>query len=152
MFKIMIVACLGLLLFGCASVEQPTASVKCSGENWQALGMQTAKKLKSVRSFDEYINACGSNLDPKAKAAFLDGYARALVDVCTFNGGFELGSSNQKYPEICPLEIRADFQKGYLDGKRHYDETMKKLNGMSDELEEEERTKRAREQIRPSSD
>jgi Protein of unknown function (DUF2799) len=150
MYKVIVLVCLGLL-FGCTSVEQSTTSAKCSGENWKELGAQAAKKFQSVRSFDEYIDACGSSLEPTAKSAFVDGYARALIEVCNYESGFSLGSTNQKYPDICPFEIQAEIQKGYLAGRRDFQDKMLRLNESSENLDEIERNQRSIDQIRKAN-
>lgn len=150
MYKLIMLVC-WVLLFGCASVEQSTTSVRCSGENWKELGAQAAKKFQPVRSFDEYIEACGSNLESTAKSAFVDGYARTLIDVCNYESGFSLGSTNQKYPDICPFEIQAEFQKGYLAGRREYQDQILRLNKSSENLDEIERNQRSIDQIRKAN-
>jgi hypothetical protein len=147
MYKIIICIGLSSLLFGCTNISQPTASVKCVGEDWRALGLQAAKKLKSVRTFDEYVNACGTSLESTAKAAFVDGYAIGIIEVCNYGTGYDLGSTNQKYPDICPFEIQSEFQKGYLTGRREYQDKMLRLNKTSDDLEEIERNKRKIQEI-----
>lgn len=139
MFKIMTVAGVVVLLFGCASVDKPAANISCSGQNWKTLGMQTAQELKPVRTFDTYLEQCGSNLDPNAKAEFVDGYARALIDICNYDKGFQLGAENRVIPDVCPLEVRADFQRGYVQGKRDYDQKMRNLKRLADQKEEIEK-------------
>lgn len=135
MFKAVTVIGLIALLFGCAGADRPFANVSCHGENWKELGMQTAKALSSIRTFDTYIETCGSSLDPTAKAAFIDGYARALIDICTKENGRKLGAANQELPNVCPLELRADFQQGYVQGKRDYYEKVRELKKISDDQE-----------------
>jgi hypothetical protein len=136
MFKTIMVVSLVAFLLGCAGAEKPVTNISCSGQNWKDLGAQTAKDLKPIRTFDAYIENCGSRLDPDAKAAFIDGYARALIDICNYKRGYELGAANHELPEICPLEVRADFQHGYAQGKREFDEKMRNLKRIMDEKEE----------------
>ena len=101
--------------------------------------MQAAKDFKPVRTFDTYIEACGSSLDSGAKAAFVDGYARALVDICNYDKGFTLGAENSEFPDVCPLEVQADFKRGYAQGKRDYDQKMRNLKRLADQKEEIEK-------------
>jgi hypothetical protein len=138
MFKTITAISLVALLLGCAGTEKPAANISCAGQNWKELGMQAAKALEPVRTFDTYIESCGPSLDPGAKAAFVDGYARALVDICTYKSGFDLGAKNSELPDVCPLEIRADFQQGYAQGQREYDEKMRHLKKMSDDRDQRE--------------
>lgn len=136
MFKKIMVVSLVALLWGCAGAEKPVTNISCTGQNWNELGAQAAKDLKPIRTFDVYIENCGSRLDPNAKAAFIDGYARALIDICTYNRGYELGAANHELPQVCPLEVRADFQQGYAQGNREYLEKMRNLKKVADDLEE----------------
>ena len=138
MFKIMTCAGLVVLLFGCASVDNPVANVSCS-QNWKELGMKTAQDLEPVRTFDTYIEQCGSSLDSGAKAAFVDGYARALIDICNYDKGFTLGAENREFPDVCPLEVQAEFKRGYVQGKRDYDQKMRNLKRLADQKEEIEK-------------
>ncbi|WP_331343908.1 DUF2799 domain-containing protein [Cellvibrio sp. UBA7661] len=136
MFKILMSTVLIVLLSGCAGAGKPVSNLGCSGENWKELGTQAAKAYKPVRSFDAYIESCGSRLESGAKSAFIDGYAREIIGVCTYDSGYQLGSSNQALPDICPLEIRDNFQQGYAAGNRVYKEKLQQLKTLVDEKEQ----------------
>lgn len=136
MFKMLTVSSLVILLVGCAGADKPVSNISCSGENWTELGFQAAKAHKPVRSFDTYKENCGSRLESTAQAAFVDGYARALIGICTYDEGYKLGSSNQKRPDVCPLEIRENFQQGYAAGNREYIEKMRELKKVVDDREQ----------------
>jgi hypothetical protein len=139
MCKTIMVVSVAILLSACAGATKPISGINCSDEDWKARGLQTAKDLKTVRTFDTYMEQCGSQLASTAKSDFVDGYARGLVDVCTFKSGFDIGASNQNFPDVCPLEIRADFQRGYRLGKRDYQAKVHNMNRIEDERAERER-------------
>jgi hypothetical protein len=136
MFKKLMIAGVVVLISGCAGTNKTVANLSCSGENWKELGSQAAKAHKPVRSFDAYIESCGSHLEAGARDGFMDGYARALVDICNYGYGYKLGSSNEPLPNICPLEIRENYQQGYLAGNRVYKERMHELKRITDDAEQ----------------
>jgi hypothetical protein len=136
MFKILMTVGLAVLLSGCAGTNKTASNLNCSGENWKELGSQAAKAHKPVRSFDAYIESCGSRLEPGARDGFMDGYAKALIDICNYDYGYKLGSSNEPLPKICPLEIRENIQLGYAAGNRAYKEKMDEIKRVADDREQ----------------
>lgn len=136
MFKMIMATGLVVLLAGCAGTNKTASNLSCSGENWKELGSQAAKAHKSVRSFDAYIESCGSRLEAGARDGYMDGYARALVDICNHDYGFKLGAANEPLPNICPLEIRENIQQGYAAGNRAYKEKMHELKRLTDDAEQ----------------
>lgn len=126
MFKIMIVACLGLLLFGCASVGEQEA-LACEGKDWRAFGKSAAESGVEIRTIDKYKNGC-SNFDKSSLDAYLDGYARGLITFCSYDQGYTHGKNSLPASEICPLEIRKLYVDGYNVGQREYKETILKID------------------------
>lgn len=110
----------------------------CTGNNWASVGYDTAKKGKSIRSFDEYTKACGANLSAGAKDAYIDGYTKGIIEYCTYDNGYKIGSANATIPDVCPYELRAEFIKGYKQGNL---EVSEKLRVMKDGSEKTRGTK-----------
>lgn len=123
---------LGLLivaLMGCSSYKQ----VACSGKDWYQLGFDTAATGKSVRTFDSYRDQCGSDLEDIAMDQYLDGYTKGIVGYCTYDNGYELGSTNRQVVVTCPHEIREEFEKGYHQGLAVFSQKEDMMGAMVEE-------------------
>ena len=126
MYKIIIVAFMGLLLFGCSSVGQQEA-LACEGKDWRAFGKSAAESGVEIRTIDKYKNGC-SNFDKSSLDAYLDGYARGLITFCSYDQGYTHGKNSLPASEICPLEIRKLYADGYNVGMREYKENILKID------------------------
>ena len=103
-----------LILVGCQSND---TYVNCDvNTDWQQLGVKTAQSGQDVRTFDQYKNACGSALPEDAQTLYLDGYTAGIKEYCSYENGFERGQKGLQDPKVCPLEIRAEFDKGFRIG------------------------------------
>lgn len=101
-------------LLGCNATSTQLACDATS--NWQVLGKQVALAGKSVREFDKYKASCGATLPDNAQAQYLDGYTAGINQYCSYENGFKLGEKGIPDPLICPLEVRAEFDKGFRIG------------------------------------
>lgn len=101
-------------LVGCNTT---TSQVECDNSiDWLSLGSEVALAGKSVREFDKYKASCGDGLPSNAQALYLDGYTAGIQQYCSYENGFKLGEKGIPDPQICPLEIRAEFDKGFKLG------------------------------------
>lgn len=130
MREVFAVAMLGFILTGCGG---NTKTLSCADSDWDQVGYDTAMAGKSVRTFEEYKKQCGESLETVAKQQYLDGYTRGVIEYCTFDNGFKLGSNNIQMPEVCPYEHRKNFVEGYNAGQFELAEKKRRL----DELEEQ---------------
>lgn len=131
--KIKILASLSLLaLAGCQSNDY---AVSCSSQtDWESVGLETAQNGKNVRSFETYKSSCGEQLPENAKSLYLDGYTVGIKDYCSYENGFKVGEKGLENPNVCPFEIRAEFDKGHKLGMLDRREKQKNV-----ELAERER-------------
>jgi hypothetical protein len=134
MYRFIVTLCITLLV-GCGGNVKPVA---CTGIDWTSLGHATAISGKSVRTFDSYRDQCGSNLEEGAIDSYLDGYTKAVIEYCTFDNGYSLGSLNRSVEATCPIEVRSGFERGYAQGARERND---KLSELDREREEHERNK-----------
>ncbi len=133
MKSIMSILCLSAVLTACGgNVKQDLA---CTGENWEALGYSTATSGKSVRSFDRYRDGCGDKLEKNAIRTYLDGYTRGILEFCTFDKGYELGFGNKTLPDVCPVELRDQYVKGYRKGQLEINAHLSKMDRLKEEQE-----------------
>ena len=101
-------------LVGCNTT---TSQVECDNAiDWLSLSSEVALAGKSVREFDKYKASCCDNLPGNAQALYLDGYTAGIKQYCSYENGFKLGEKGIPDPQICPLEIRAEFDKGFRIG------------------------------------
>jgi hypothetical protein len=128
--------CVSFLLAGCAGNVKDIA---CTGQDWAGFGYKTGAEGKSVREFDAHRSDCGAKLERNALKAYLDGYTRGIVEFCTYEKGYALGSTKAPMSESCPLEVRADFVKGYNVGKFELAEKLRHLNRQQENYEEAQR-------------
>lgn len=117
---------------GCAGGVKEVA---CTGQNWAGFGYKMGAEGRSVHEFDGHRSACGNNLEKGALKAYLDGYTRGIIEYCTYENGFSVGSKNQSISENCPLELRGSYTKGYNLGKFEFAEKMRQMKNQVDEAE-----------------
>lgn len=119
-------------LTGCAgSVKE----VACTGQNWAGFGYKMGAEGRSVHEFDDHRSSCGRNLEKGALKAYLDGYTRGIIEYCTYDNGYTMGSKNQSISENCPLELRGSYTKGYNIGKIEFAEKMRQMQNQVDDAE-----------------
>lgn len=135
MLNKMMFVIMGVVLLGCTNVEK-SSNVNCDGD-WKQIGLETAQAGKSVRTLDEYIAVCGKKAE-SGKSAYLDGYAREIINYCSRDNGFSIGFKNLKMPEVCPYELRPEFVKGYELGQNEY---QSKIGQFEDLVKQYERDK-----------
>lgn len=128
LFAVVISACAGT-----------SSKIACVDNEWYSMGYDYASKGKSVRTFDQYRDQCGDSLEEDAMSEYLDGYAEGLVEYCTFQKGYERGVNNGKPLDICPMEMRDAYVKGYKTGKAEFEAKMVEM--------EREKRRRTRKQF-----
>ncbi|MFY8350618.1 DUF2799 domain-containing protein [Pseudoalteromonas sp. SSM20] len=126
-----------MALAGCQSIPTDNEFVCSTQTDWHQLGLTTAQKGKSVRAFDNYKAQCGDALPQNAQDLYLDGFTIGIKEYCTYENGFELAQKDIENPNVCPFEIRAEFDKGYKIG--YLDRREKKENADYAERELERR-------------
>lgn len=144
MFKYIALAILTLGAAGCESTIKSTANeYECTKTNWTDLGLNMAKSGKSVRNFDRYISLCGDKLETNAKSDYTAGYAQGLIEYCTYDNGYSLVNLNLKPHDICPLELRSEFSKGYKVARNELSEKKRRLKRLSDNADRSANTSAA---------
>lgn len=126
------------ILFCLQANNLMAAKKNCSDKDWGKVGYSTAMAGKSIRSFDKITSKCNLKPEPeeKAKSLYLDGYTQAVIEFCTKQNGYNWGSENKKFPDVCPFEIRREFTVGYNLGRIDYRDKMAKFNKRKDDQEQ----------------
>jgi hypothetical protein len=116
---------ISVFVAGCAA---NTKRVACDGKSWTQLGYQMGANGKSLQEFHNYKSNCSKNLESLALKSYLDGYARGIVEFCTFKNGYALGYTQSAENVNCPPEIEAEFKKGFAEGKRVMDNHLRRID------------------------
>ena len=127
-----VVGCTAMML-GCGSTAKN--EISCQAENWHAAGKEAAHKGKSVRVFDNVVDQCGNTLASTAKVQFIQGYTEGLTEYCSYDTGYQMGAANMKTDNICPIELRNEFNKGYHVGNVQYRERMHDIEKIKNDTE-----------------
>ena len=121
------------LLSGCATNDEQV-NLDCAVKDWGAFGKSAAESGQGVRIIDKYKNGC-SNFDEDSLDAYLDGYSRGLITFCTYDQGYKHGKNSLPASEICPYEIQEHYVLGYNNGRREYEEHIRKIDKLRRESE-----------------
>ena len=112
--------CLLLVVYSLVSCtnREPIAIVNCDSD-WKKIGYDAARAGKAVRKIDDYIQVCGKKAEV-GKSAYLDGYARGIIEFCNKDNGFAIGAKGLDMPQVCPYELRSEFAKGHELGLKQH--------------------------------
>ena len=101
-----------LALGGCASMSKED----CLTGNWYVQGYEDANGGRTFDRFDDHVKACAKVGATPDEAVYGTGYEAGLVDYCTPERGYQLGSRDSEYRDICPFDTEAAFLGRYVDG------------------------------------
>ncbi|GAA0810585.1 hypothetical protein GCM10009111_01750 [Colwellia asteriadis] len=118
MKKIIVAIIAALSLSACQSTTETTQTTIDCTNDWNTVGYEVALSGKSVRTFNRYEEQCQSALTETAKSNYLDGYTKGIVEYCTYEKGFDRAESGLPDNQICPFELRKEFERGYIAGGR----------------------------------
>lgn len=110
--------------------------VACGERDWRKVGYDTAMDGRSVRTFDKLAGACEVAPPEATKAAYIDGYTAGIIEYCTFENGYKLGSVYGTSDDICPAELREQFAKGYRQGHLEHAEALRNMRRASETSEQ----------------
>lgn len=134
MHRIMFITAATMLLAGCASTAN---RVSCVDNDWTKIGYDTAIDGKTVRAFEGYSDKCLEPVGDKAKKSYVDGFTKGILEFCTFENGYLQGSENLSIKEVCPVEVRSAYVKGYNQGLFEYKDTRRNLRDSANRNESE---------------
>ena len=106
------VALVALALGGCASMSKQD----CLAGNWYERGYDDANGGNTFDRLDSHAKACAKVGIRPDEPIYATGYEAGLVDYCTPERGYELGSRDSDYRDICPFETESAFLGRYVDG------------------------------------
>ena len=107
-----LVAAATVALGGCASMSKKD----CLAGNWYERGYEDADRGETFDRLDAHAKACAKVGVAPDEAVYGTGYEAGLAEYCTPERGYELGSRDSEYRDICPFDTEAAFLGRYVDG------------------------------------
>lgn len=123
-----------ILAVGCAGNVK---EVSCADKDWRNSGYETALAGKPVRTYDSLQSACEPAPGETEKRQFIDGFTHGIIEYCTYENGYKVGSANEPIRDVCPAEVRENYVRGYRNGQLEVADRVEELKRWS---EEEQRT------------
>lgn len=110
---------LALILGACAG-RSTVSENQCAAGDWRTLGYRDgANGYRSSRLLD-HQDACLDHDIVPDRGAYMAGWERGIREYCEPNNGFRVGENGWQHNNACPTDLRADFQKAWLEGRKLY--------------------------------
>ncbi len=117
--KNLILVLITTLLASCAALEQNHKNT-CASYDWEAMGTKDALAGESARS--SVLSQCMKVGVPQTRNAYDQGYAKGLMQFCTYEYGIYWGREGREYENTCTPSIANKFLAGYSKGKMEYEQ------------------------------
>lgn len=111
-----LVALLGLLASGCASMNED----ECRVADWRAVGYEDGVSGRPASHIGERREACADYGLAPDFAAYRQGRNEGLREYCTPASGYRLGLNGRAFKAVCPSELQGDFREAYKSGHEIY--------------------------------
>jgi hypothetical protein len=108
----LLVGIVGLVLFGCASMNKS----ECLVSDWQMIGYEDGARGYGTDRLARHRKACAKHGIAPGLAAYQKGRSQGLQEYCQPTKGFVLGSSGASYAGVCPTELETGFLDAYSSG------------------------------------
>ncbi|QLY24823.1 DUF2799 domain-containing protein [Bdellovibrio sp. KM01] len=115
--KNLVLVLVSLLLTSCAALEQNYKNT-CASYDWEAMGSRDALAGESMQS--SVLSQCMQHGIPATRTAYDQGYARGLMQFCTYEYGIYWGREGKDYENTCTPSVANNFLAGYSKGKMEY--------------------------------
>lgn len=111
-----LIALLGLLVAGCASMNED----ECRVADWRAIGYEDGVSGTAASHIGERREACAEHGVTPDFTAYRQGRDEGLREYCTPASGYRLGRNGRALTAVCPAELQADFRDAYKSGREIY--------------------------------
>lgn len=109
--------CLGLaFLSGCATMNKS----ECQVANWEIIGMEDGAAGKVNSNIGKHRQACAEHGIAPNLEQYQKGYQQGISQFCTYDNGFQQGSSGRRNNGVCTGNLKQAFSQGYNKGYRIY--------------------------------
>jgi hypothetical protein len=114
------VATVALMLFASLSYASEYAGkAQCvTSSSWEEIGFTVATDGKPATEFYALVEACEKNLDETQETQFVKGYMAGIKNFCTYDNGYQLGLTEEAYPNVCPSSMADNFMHGFKVGMK----------------------------------
>lgn len=119
-----------VVLAGCSAA---LTKDDCLLGNWEAVGLRDGRVGASTARIIERRAECKEynvKIDTKA---YTEGYARGLIQYCTYETGYKIGSKGGKKRRVCPAPFDEAYEKGYSRGLAQYQLNQEKIQQNQEE-------------------
>lgn len=104
---------------GCISLGM--TEKKCQELNAHKYGRMTALHTLDIHTFNKYKELCAQKYQVTLSQTEYDkGYKQGVKELCTYQGGYNLGRSGIKYRKVCAKKNELKFTNGYKKGRFEY--------------------------------
>lgn len=104
-------------MVGCSSLSQD----QCLADDWETIGHRDGVRGKpDSAELLRHQKACGKHGVVPDSASYRRGWAEGVRSYCTPDNGFSEGRSGQRYNNVCPAQLDAEFRAAFEDGKLIY--------------------------------
>ena len=123
-----------LFLVMATSCSHKLTKKECSNKDLFKLGQDLASKGYKLSIFEDIQKSCKEHGINVEKISFKKGWYEGMRKFCTYKSGFHFGASNRNDPGICIGELKADFEKGYNNGRKSKRGRGKNKKGYQDSM------------------
>ncbi len=118
-FHFLVIAILSSILVGCISFGM--TEKKCQELNAYNYGHLTALHKLHSNFFNKHKETCAQKYQITLNQAEYDkGYKQGIKELCTRQGGYDLGLHGTAYRKICSKKSEPEFLTGYKEGRIKY--------------------------------
>lgn len=137
---LVLVAMLGLLQAGCATMSQGD----CMTGDWGGVGYQDGVAGHPPSRLSDHVQACSAYGVLPDRERYFAARERGLDVYCTPYQGFEAGRLGRKYHGVCPPMLAEGFLVGYDNGLRvhaateHHDDLRSEVRELDRRIDDTE--------------
>ena len=108
-----------LLIGGCAG-HSTVSKNQCAAGDWQTLGYRDGVNGHRSSRLLDHQDACMKQDIVPDRADYMLGWNEGVREYCQPNNGFSVGEHGWAHNNICPSDMRADFQHAWKEGRSLY--------------------------------
>ncbi|WP_338518665.1 DUF2799 domain-containing protein [Alteromonas gracilis] len=89
-----------------------------TSSSWEEIGFTVATDGKPATEFYALVEACDQTTDETQETLFVKGYMAGIKNFCTYDNGYQLGLTEETYPNVCPSSMADNFMHGFKVGMK----------------------------------
>lgn len=117
MRSLSIVPVLVIVLAGCGGGATVSQS-QCYAGDWETLGYRDGSNGIPASRLLDHQDACVPHGVVPDRESYLAGWRDGVVEYCRPSNGFAVGEQGYVYDNVCPEQLRIDFERAYRAGRQ----------------------------------